>query len=280
MAGYPTNSQFASQGTTVPWSSSTFSGKLANVGYAEAKDAVATLAAVGFRPPVVWVDVEPRPAQPWLGDSDLARARNRWVVTGLLRGLHDAGYAYGLYSYASGWTAIAGSWRLPGVPVWATAAPHRGRRPRHVRRTQLLGRPGAPRPVVRRHQGQRRDLPRLRGGAVPALPAVGRERPQRRLDDGLLAREHAPGRSGSTRAPRARPGSRGSRSGAGGRAVVRDRHRRRPHERRHPRRPGAGAGDGNPVDLPGPPRRRRLLHRACRRRPDGRAWTSWRAQET
>ncbi len=121
MAGYPTNSQFASQGTTGPWSSSTFSGKLANVGYAEAKDAVATLAAVGFRPPVVWVDVEPRPAQPWLGNSDLARARNRWVVTGLLRGLHDAGYAYGLYSYASGWTAIAGSWRLPGVPVWATA---------------------------------------------------------------------------------------------------------------------------------------------------------------
>jgi hypothetical protein len=70
---------------------------------------------------VVWVDVEPRPAQPWPAGSDVARARNRSVVTGLLRGLHDAGYAYGLYSYAGGWAAIVGPWRLPGVPVWATA---------------------------------------------------------------------------------------------------------------------------------------------------------------
>jgi hypothetical protein len=121
MAAYPTNSQFASQGTSGPWSPSTFTGRLANVGYAEAQYAVAALASVGFRPPVVWVDVEPRPAQPWLAGSDLARARNRWVVTGLLRGLHDAGYAYGLYSYANGWAEIVGPWRLPGVPVWATA---------------------------------------------------------------------------------------------------------------------------------------------------------------
>src|SRR3954452_14473919 len=55
MAAYPTNSQFRSQGATGPWSSSTFTGKLANVGYAEARYAVAALAAVGFRPPVVWV---------------------------------------------------------------------------------------------------------------------------------------------------------------------------------------------------------------------------------
>ena len=29
--------------------------------------------------------------------------------------------AYGLYSFTSGWADITGSWRLPGVPVWATA---------------------------------------------------------------------------------------------------------------------------------------------------------------
>ncbi len=121
MAGYPTNSQFRNQGGSGPWSPSTFTGRLANVGYAEARYAVDTLAATGFRPPMVWVDVEPRPAQPWLAGSDVARARNRWVVLGLLRGLHDAGYAYGLYSYANGWAQIAGTWRLPGVPVWATA---------------------------------------------------------------------------------------------------------------------------------------------------------------
>jgi hypothetical protein len=43
------------------------------------------------------------------------------VLAGLLRGLDDAGYAYGLYSYANGWREIAGTWRLPGLPVWATA---------------------------------------------------------------------------------------------------------------------------------------------------------------
>ena len=121
MAAYPTAAQLQSRGAAGPWASSTIAGRLANVGYAEAGYAVAALARAGFRPPVVWVDVEPRPAQPWPAGSDVARARNRSVVTGLLRGLHDAGYAYGLYSYANGWSGIVGTWRLPGVPVWATA---------------------------------------------------------------------------------------------------------------------------------------------------------------
>jgi hypothetical protein len=38
-----------------------------------------------------------------------------------MRGLRDAGFSYGLYSYLSGWQEITGSWWLPGVPVWATA---------------------------------------------------------------------------------------------------------------------------------------------------------------
>ena len=38
-----------------------------------------------------------------------------------MRGLRDRGYAYGLYSFLSGWQAITGSWRLPGVPVWAAS---------------------------------------------------------------------------------------------------------------------------------------------------------------
>jgi hypothetical protein len=121
MAGYPTPSQLLNQSANGPWSSSTAAGRLANVGYAEARYAVTSLNGVGFKPPVVWVDVEPRPSQPWPGGSDVARANNRWVLTGLLRGLHEAGYAHGLYSYASGWAAIVGSLQLPGVPVWATA---------------------------------------------------------------------------------------------------------------------------------------------------------------
>ena len=121
MAAYPTNSQYRNQGATGPWLASTTAGRFANVGYAQARYAVDRLAAAGWRPPVVWVDVEPRPAQPWPTGTDLRTARNRWVVTGLLRGLSDAGYPYGLYSYANGWSEITGTWRLPGVPVWATA---------------------------------------------------------------------------------------------------------------------------------------------------------------
>jgi hypothetical protein len=46
---------------------------------------------------------------------------NRYVIEGLMRGLRDNGYAYGLYSFTNGWQEITGGWRLPGVPVWATA---------------------------------------------------------------------------------------------------------------------------------------------------------------
>ena len=104
-----------------PWSASTRAGQLSNVGYAEARYAVASLQRAGFRPPVVWIDVEPRPAQPWPTATAVQQRENRYVVEGLMRGLRDAGYSYGLYSFASGWQAITGSWRLPGVPVWATA---------------------------------------------------------------------------------------------------------------------------------------------------------------
>jgi hypothetical protein len=43
------------------------------------------------------------------------------VLEGLMRGLQDHGFAHGLYSYAAGWHEITGDWRLPTVPVWATA---------------------------------------------------------------------------------------------------------------------------------------------------------------
>jgi hypothetical protein len=54
MAAYPAAGQLQSNRAAGPWSSSTIAGRLANVGYAEAGYAVASLARVGFRPPVVW----------------------------------------------------------------------------------------------------------------------------------------------------------------------------------------------------------------------------------
>jgi hypothetical protein len=121
MAAFPTSAQLGTYGSSGPWSTRTRAGQLSNVGYAEAKYAVASLAKVGWRPPVVWIDVEPRPAQPWPTGTAVQQRENRYVVEGLMRGLRDSGYSYGLYSYLSGWQDITGSWRVPGVPVWATA---------------------------------------------------------------------------------------------------------------------------------------------------------------
>lgn len=121
MAGYPTSTQLTSTGDDGPWSTSTKAGRLSNVGYAQATFAAATLSKVGWRPAMVWIDVEPRPTQPWPSSTRTQRLENRFVIEGLMRGLRDKGFSYGLYSYASGWAEITGSWRLPGVPVWATA---------------------------------------------------------------------------------------------------------------------------------------------------------------
>lgn len=121
MAAFPTAAQLTAYRSSGPWSSSTRPGQLSNVGYAEAAYALASLSGVGFRAPVVWIDVEPRPKQPWPTSTVTQQRENRYVVEGLMRGLRDAGVAYGLYSYSSGWAQVTGSWRLPGVPVWATA---------------------------------------------------------------------------------------------------------------------------------------------------------------
>ncbi|WP_241521727.1 FG-GAP-like repeat-containing protein [Arthrobacter pityocampae] len=121
MASYPTAAQLSTYGSRGPWAATSRAARLSNVGYAEAKFAVASMNRVGFRPPVVWIDVEPRPAQPWPSSTAAQQRDNRLIVEGMMRGLRDSGFSYGLYSYASGWAAITGSWRLPGVPVWATA---------------------------------------------------------------------------------------------------------------------------------------------------------------
>lgn len=121
LAAFPTTAQLNAYGGAGPWRSTTRAGALSNVGYAEAAYTVSTLAAVGLRPGMVWIDVEPRPAQPWPTGTALKQRENRYVLEGLMRGLRDAGYSYGLYSYLNGWQSITGSWRLPGVPVWATA---------------------------------------------------------------------------------------------------------------------------------------------------------------
>jgi FG-GAP-like repeat len=121
VTAFPTSAQLTAHRAAGPWSSSTRAGQLSNVGYAQARFALNSLARVSFAPPMVWIDVEPRPAQPWPTATAVQQRENRLVIEGLMRGLRDAGVPYGLYSFTSGWQSITGSWRLPGVPVWATA---------------------------------------------------------------------------------------------------------------------------------------------------------------
>ncbi len=121
MGTFPTAAQQTTYGAAGPWSAVTRAGRLSNTGYAAAEFAVASMLRVGWRPPMVWIDVEPRPAQPWPSGSAAAEQENRYVIEGLMRGLRDNGFSYGLYSYTNGWREIVGDWYLPTVPVWATA---------------------------------------------------------------------------------------------------------------------------------------------------------------
>jgi hypothetical protein len=120
VAAHPTNAEVRRHGTRGPWRATTLAGRLSNTGYAQGVSAVATARSVGLAPGVLWVDVEPRARQPW-PTGTAAVLRNRAVLLGMLRALSDARQPTGVYSFASGWREITGGWRLPGLPVWATA---------------------------------------------------------------------------------------------------------------------------------------------------------------
>lgn len=119
MAAYPTAAQLTRYGSGGPWQATTPAGRLRNVGYAEARYALTTLSDAGLRPGMVWIDVEELSRQPWPGGSATARAGNRYVVEGLIRGLRDAGKSFGIYANRPTRTNILGAWWLPGVPAWA-----------------------------------------------------------------------------------------------------------------------------------------------------------------
>ena len=121
MATFPTSAQLTAHGAGGPWSSRTRAGQLSNTGYAAGRYALASMTRAGFATRMVWIDVEPRPKQPWPTGTAARYQANRYVIEGMMRAFRDAGKSYGLYSYAAGWAEVTGSWRLPGVPVWATA---------------------------------------------------------------------------------------------------------------------------------------------------------------
>jgi hypothetical protein len=123
MAAFPTPAQLKTYGRSGPWLAGAAAGQLRNVGYAQARSALATLADAGLRPGMVWIDVEQLRGQPWPTGSAAVRAGNRYLVEGLIRGLRDAGKSFGLYGSGPTRNDLLGPWWLPGVPAWATVGP-------------------------------------------------------------------------------------------------------------------------------------------------------------
>lgn len=118
---WPTATQLRDHGSQGPWPPTSRVDRLRNVGYAQGEYALRTLTEHRLRPGIVWLDVEHLRRQPWRTRTATHRAENRTVLRGVMRRLADAGVPYGFYSYAMGWQEITGGWRLPHVPVWATA---------------------------------------------------------------------------------------------------------------------------------------------------------------
>ena len=268
MAAFPTAAQLTTYRAEGPWSARTRAGQLSNVGYAEATYAVASLRGPASRRRWSGSTSNRGPAQPWPTGTAAQQRENRYVIEGLMRGLRDAGFSYGVYSYASGWQAITGSWWLPGVPVWATAGPprlpDRGARP--VPPAQLLRRAGVPVAVVRRHPGLRPDLRplRLHGPAGAGVDAVQRRRPTSTVTGRTTCWPGSPPRPscGCTPGPAAAALPAGVRIGTGWRGYRRPRDAGRPQRRRPARRPRPGAGHRLPVALPRQ-RQRRLAPPGC-----------------
>jgi peptidoglycan hydrolase-like protein with peptidoglycan-binding domain len=117
MTTYPTATQFAAYRYRGPYKATTFSGRMNNVGFAQARYNVASLRRVGLTSPFVWIDVEPyRPG--W----STSKAANKAVIDGARYGYTSAGYKVGFYSTTSLWAQILGATRY-GLPEWRTAGP-------------------------------------------------------------------------------------------------------------------------------------------------------------
>ena len=114
---YPTSAQLTRYG-----GAGTLPVRLGRVGAAQAGFNLATMARVGLRSPMVWVDVEPRTRSPWSASA----VNNNAVIDGVIARYKAAGVRAGIYSYDKAWKAITGARVLPGVPTWVPVG-HKGR---------------------------------------------------------------------------------------------------------------------------------------------------------
>ena len=114
---YPTRAELARYGGT-----GTMAERLRRTGAAQAEFNLATMARVGLRSPMVWIDVEPRTRSPWSAHT----AKNNAVIDGAIARYKAAGVRAGIYSYDKAWKKITGGRALPGVAAWVPVG-HTGR---------------------------------------------------------------------------------------------------------------------------------------------------------
>jgi Putative peptidoglycan binding domain len=117
MTTYPTANQFAAYKYSGPFNTSTFTGRMNNVGFAQARYNVASMRRVALASPIVWIDVEPY--RPGWSTSKIA---NKTLIDGARYGYTSAGYRVGFYSTQALWSSILGTTRYR-LPEWRTAGP-------------------------------------------------------------------------------------------------------------------------------------------------------------
>ena len=114
---YPTRAELTRYGGT-----GTLTERLRRVGATHAEFNLATMARVGLRAPMVWVDIEPRTPSPW----STSTAGNNAVIDGVIARYKAAGVRTGIHSYDRAWRKITGGRALPGVATWVPVG-HKGR---------------------------------------------------------------------------------------------------------------------------------------------------------
>jgi len=87
--------------------------RIARVGAAEARHALAVLRKAGLRPNTVWLDVETVGHHPWSTNRSL----NRALISGAAHELQRQHVHVGVYSYRYAWVRITGGWRT-SLPTW------------------------------------------------------------------------------------------------------------------------------------------------------------------
>jgi hypothetical protein len=115
---YPTRAQRRRWGRVGPARATSLEGRVYNVGWAQASDAIGVLRRSGLRAKAVWIDVEANRKRPWSSDT----GANTALVRGVAAAIRRAGLQPGLYANRSSWTTYTDGARL-GLPEWRTVGP-------------------------------------------------------------------------------------------------------------------------------------------------------------